>query len=276
MPTIISVIIFILLGLFLIYLFLIMPRMFHRADRGPFMGYWYAHRGFHDNKGPAPENSLSAFKKAVEKGYGIELDVQLTKDKKVVVFHDNDLKRVCGIDCPVNLKTYEELQELRICSSEEKIPLFEEVLDLIRGRVPLIVEIKMVDASTEVCELANEILTGYSGKYCVESFHPMAVKWFKDHRPELMRGQLSSNFAKDSGKKENTGEILVHYLLGNVICRPDFIAYSCDHVNNFSFFLTRLMGALPVAWTVKSRERLNNIHSKYKLFIFEGFSPEDK
>ncbi len=275
MPTIIWVILFILVALFLIYLVFVMPRMLNRADRTPFMNRWYAHRGFHDNESDAPENSIPAFKKAVEKGYGIELDVQLTKDEKVVVFHDNDLKRVCGVDAPVNSMTYEELQELTLCSSKERIPLFEEVLSTVGGKVPLIVEIKMVDDKTRVCELANEILVNYEGLYCVESFHPVAVKWFKDHRPELMRGQLSSNFGAESGKRENFGMFAVHFLISNIICRPDFVAYCCDFPNNFGFLLTKCFGALPVAWTVKSPEKLLKVYGKYKLFIFEGFSPEE-
>ncbi len=275
MPTFIMVMVFILLGVTLLYIVFVMPRMFHRANREPFMNYWYAHRGFHDNLTDAPENSIAAFKKAVENGYGIELDVQLTKDEKVVVFHDGNLKRVCGIDAPVNSKTYDELCELSICSSKEKIPLFEEVLKTIDGKVPLIVEIKMVDSSTRVCELANEELLTYNGLYCVESFHPLAVKWFKEHRPELLRGQLSGNFGKDSGKKENFGEFVVHYLIGNIVCRPDFIAYSCDYPNNVGFLITKVFGALPVAWTVKTPKKLAEIKKKYKLFIFEGFKPEE-
>ncbi len=276
MPTFIYVILFIAIGLFGIYCFFVMPNMFHRADRKPFMGFWYAHRGFHDNSGPAPENSIPAFERAVHKGYGIELDVQLSRDGKVVVFHDDDLKRVCGVDARVCSKTYDELRELTICSSEERIPLFEDVLRTVDGKVPLIVEIKMPDNNTEVCERANEILMRYKGLYCVESFHPFAVKWFKDHRPELMRGQLSSNFSADSGKPENAGMFSVHYLISNIICRPDFVAYSCDHPDNFGFRLAKLFGALPVAWTVKSAARLAEIRNKYRLFIFEGFAPDEE
>ncbi len=274
MPTIIYVMIIILIGIFLLYAWAVMPRMFRKADRRSFMGHYYAHRGFHDNAGEAPENSIPAFKKAVEMGYGIELDVQLTKDEKVVVFHDGDLKRVCGVDAAVNSRTYEELQELCVCSSHEKIPLFEDVLKTVDGKVPMIVEIKMVDSKTRICELANELLLDYRGLYCVESFHPAAVRWFMKHRPELMRGQLSSNFRKNKGKKENIGEFAVHFLITDFFCRPDFVAYSCDHPNNIGFRLAKLLGALPVAWTVKSPEKLAEIKNKYKLFIFEGFRPE--
>ena len=147
-----------------LYLFLIMPRVTPRPMR-EFQNWYYAHRGLHNNDSDAPENSARAIKFAVEKGYGIELDVQLTKDEKVVVFHDATLKRVCGVDAKVNSMTYEELQQLRLFDTEEKIPLFSDVLKIIDGKVPLIMEVKMVNAKTRVCELANKELEGYKGIY---------------------------------------------------------------------------------------------------------------
>lgn len=259
--------------LLIVCLIFMWPGKKRKELQDSFLGHWYAHRGYHDNKSDAPENSLKAFGLAVERGFGIELDVQLTKDEKVVVFHDNDLKRVCGVDAKVNSKTYEELQELTLLSSNERIPLFTEVLEVIGGKVPIIVEIKMVDAKTRVCELANDILKDYKGQFCIESFHPYAVKWFKEHRPELMRGQLSANFRKE-GEPENFGAWLVHFLLTNIICKPDFIAYSCKSADNISFrFCTKVLGALPVAWTIKSKELLLVAKEDYKIFIFEGFDP---
>ena len=91
-----KIVLIVLAVLVLLYLFLIAPRLWKKPDRTPYMGIHYAHRGLFDNKSEAPENSLAAFRKAVEAGYGIELDVQLSKDKKLVVFHDATLKRMCG------------------------------------------------------------------------------------------------------------------------------------------------------------------------------------
>lgn len=276
MPNIIIGVAIAILVLIALYLFLIAPAMFRKVDRKPFLNVWYAHRGFHDNKTDAPENSLRAFGYAVERGYGIELDVQLTKDEKVVVFHDNDLRRVCGINAPVNAYTFEELQQFSLLSSDQKIPLFTDVLDVIGGKVPLIVEIKMVDDKTRVCELANDILVDYKGLYCVESFHPFAVRWFKEHRPDILRGQLSCNFIKEGDTKERFFNRLVHWLHTNFLTRPDFIAYSCLSADNLSFRLCKLMGALPVAWTIKSRELLDKSADKFQIFIFEGFTPDKK
>ena len=261
--------------LFVIFLILIFPGRKRKELQDSFLGFFYAHRGFHDNNSEAPENSMAAFKKAVERGYGIELDVQLTKDDKVVVFHDDNLKRVCKVDAPVNSKTFDELQQLTLLNSNERIPLFTDVLKLVDGKVPLIVEIKMVDSKTHVCEKANEILSGYKGQYCIESFHPFAVRWVKKHRPDVMRGQLSANFTKE-GEKERPDMRLVHFLLTNILARPDFIAYSIKAPNNISFMLcTKVLGALPVAWTVKTAEQFKKAKKDYKVLIFEGFVPEE-
>lgn len=266
-----EIIILIIVILLSAYLFLIMPRITPRPMY-EFKNRYYAHRGLHDNTSDAPENSMKAFQLAVEKGYGIELDVRLTKDEKVVVFHDNDLKRICGVDADVNSKTYEELQELTLLKSGDKIPLFRDVLKEVDGRVPLVVEIKMVDNGTRVCELANEILKEYKGLYCIESFNPHAVKWYRRHRPDICRGQLSANFSIP-GHPESGEQKLIHYLLTNVMARPDFIAYSHKSADNLSRNLCRLFGAVSVAWTIRSQEQLDKNRKKFDVFIFENFIP---
>lgn len=266
----IAILIFAILAM--IYFLTIMPRFIPRPMY-EFKGWYYAHRGFHDNKTDAPENSLKAMQLAVENGYGIELDVQLTKDEKVVVFHDGNLKRVCGVDAKVNSMTYVDLQKLCLFNSNEKIPLFSEVLKVIDGKVPLIMEVKMVNAKTRVCELAGKELENYKGVYCMESFHPFAVRWYKKNRPDVVRGQLSANFKKE-GKKEGLQEWLVHMLFVNVLGRPDFVAYSHKSANNVSRCLTRMFGATAVAWTIRSQEELDRNKNKFDLFIFEGFRPK--
>lgn len=266
----------ILLILVLLYLFAIKPRMSGRPDYRPLYGRYYAHRGLHDNESDAPENSMAAFRKAVEAGYGIELDVQLTKDRIPVVFHDESLQRVCGVPGNVRDYTYEELQEFRLCKSGERIPLFSDFLNMVDGKVPLIVEIKIHEDAGTVCSIADGLLKAYQGVYCVESFHPFAVKWYKEHRPEVIRGQLSGDLSKPD-QPESFTYMLVHYLITNVLCRPDFIAYDHRNKNNISRVLCRrLFGALSVAWTIKSQEELDRSRGDYDLFIFEGFLPDKK
>ena len=253
---------------------MIMPRVFHKPDRTPFLGRLYAHRGLHDNNTDAPENSMKAFKKAVEAGYGIELDVQLTKDKIPVVFHDFTLKRVCGAEGRVDAYTYEELQQFHLMNSDEKIPLFSDFLKLVDGKVPLIVEMKIERDDVTVCELANELLKDYKGVYCIESFSPFGVLWYKKHRPETMRGQLSEEFARE---KEGHGIVfwIMAKLLENFITRPDFVAYNTKHYKNLSRRICRsFYGNLAVAWTIKSQEDLEFKRKYFDSFIFDSFVPK--
>ena len=156
-----KVIVMILAVLVVLYLLMIMPRLTNRRERKKFLNVYYAHRGLHDNETDAPENSMSAFRRAVEAGYGIELDVQVTKDKIPVVFHDFTLQRVCGQEGKVCDYTYEELQKFRLCKSSETIPLFEDVLKLVAGKVPLIVELKVEFTDLSVCKKADALLLKY-------------------------------------------------------------------------------------------------------------------
>ena len=266
---------FLLLILAIAYLFLIAPRMTGKPDASALMDVHYAHRGLHDNKGDAPENSLLSIRKAVEAGYGIEFDVQLTRDRIPVVFHDESLRRVCGVEGNVRDYTYEELQAFPLLASQERIPLLADVLAAVDGRVPLIIEIKIHENAAEVCAKADELIAAYKGPYCIESFDPRAVAWYKQNRPEVIRGQLSANF-NTSEKKEKFTEMLVHHLLTNVIARPDFIAYDHHAKDNFSRVLcTKLFGALPVAWTLRSQQELDAAKDDFDLFIFEQFIPKD-
>ena len=268
-------IIFILIALLLLYLWAIMPRMSGRPDISPLMDHYYAHRGLHDNAGDAPENSMAAFRKAVDAGYGIELDVQLTKDRIPVVFHDETLDRVCGVSGKVRDFTYAELQAFPLLSSNERIPLFSDFLKLVDGKVPLIIEIKIHENATAVCSAADALIREYKGVYCIESFHPLAVRWYRKNRPEVIRGQLSSNFNKPD-KREPFDQSLVHHLLTNFLCRPDFIAYDHHHKNSLSRTICRaLFRPLDVAWTIRSQKELDACQQEFHLFIFEGFLPKE-
>ena len=257
-----------------LYFIAIMPRMNKRPDDSYLRNWHYAHRGFHDNKSAAPENSMAAFKKAVEAGYGIEFDVQLTKDRVPVVFHDETLKRVCGAPGKVRDYTYVQLRQFTLCESEERIPLFSEVLKMVDGKVPLIIEIKIHEEYTKVCKCVDAVLKQYDGPYCIESFHPQAVLWYKQNRPRVIRGQLSSDLNAGE-KKFSWGYFAVTHLLTNFLSKPDFIAYDHKYSNNVSRILCRkLYKALSVAWTIRSQEGLNRVRDEYELFIFEGFVPK--
>ncbi|MBE5865756.1 MAG: glycerophosphodiester phosphodiesterase [Lachnospiraceae bacterium] len=255
----------------LLYLFLIAPRMINKPDMERFYEYYYAHRGLHDNATEAPENSMAAFKKAVEAGYGMELDVQLTKDRVPVVFHDDTLERMCGKAGKVSDYTYEELQAFYLGKSREQIPKLEDVLQLVDGRTPLIVELKIKTADLSLCPVVDKLLSDYKGLYCIETFHPFGLWWYRIHRREVIRGQLSNAFMREN-EYDGAFYYILQSLLLNFIGRPDFIAY--NHL--YSDVLSRRicckwLGAVSVGWTIKSKEELERARKDFDLYIFEGF-----
>ena len=260
--------------LLLLYLFLIAPRMWKKPDRTPLLNVLYAHRGLFDNKTDAPENSLPAFQKAVEAGYGIELDVQLSKDGVPVVFHDASLKRMCGVEGNVWDYPLSELKQLKLADSNAEVPTLAEVLDVVDGKVPLIIEYKLYVPQTKVCRLVNDLLRSYTGAYCIESFHPLALLWYRRHRPDVVRGQLCMEFWNEDKYRGNPFFFVLSYLVTNVAARPDFIAYKHSDASNLSFRLTKRMGALSVAWTIKSQTQLEEAKKHFDLFIFDSFIPK--
>lgn len=218
-----------------------------------------------------PENSYAAIKRAADLGYGIEFDVHLTKDDVPVVFHDDTLNRICGVKGNLKDYTYAQLQQFRLLGTEERIPAFADILKMVDGRVPLIIEYKVEKNADKLCRICDRILSDYKGLYCIESFHPMAVRWYKIHRPNIVRGQLSEDFTR---QKLNIPYFLLSHLIGNCYASPDFIAYNCKHKDELSRTICRkLYRSLSVAWTVRSQEELDRVSRSFDLFIFEGFVP---
>lgn len=272
--TALYVILIVIAVLIVLYLLAIKPRLSRQKQWAPFKGVYYAHRGLHDNDSTAPENSLPAFKKAVKKGYGIELDVQLSKDGIPVVFHDFTLERACGKPGKVCDHTFEELQQFSLFNSEEKIPEFEEVLKVIDGRVPLIVEIKMEWMDLTVCAHADRMLRAYKGLYCVESFNPLALTWYRRYHNDVLRGQLSDAFIK-TGEFKGVLYWLLQNLLLNWVTKPDFVAYNHKYADNVSRRLCRkLYRNMAAAWTIKSQQELEAAKKEFDVFIFDSFIPK--
>lgn len=257
-----------------LYFLAIMPRMSRRGSRDKFTGVYYAHRGLHDNTSDAPENSMKAFQKAVKAGYGIEMDVQLSKDLVPVLFHDFTLERACGRPGRVCDYTYEELQEFSLFGSKERIPKFEDVLSMVGGKVPLIVEIKMEWMNLAVCPAADRLLRDYKGTYCIESFHPAVLLWYRRYHNDVVRGQLSDGFVK-SGEYKGLQYWMMQNLLLNWMTKPDFIAYNHKYADNLSRMLCRkLYRHLAVAWTVKSQQVMDEAEKEFDIFIFDSFIPK--
>lgn len=261
-------------GLVFLYLLMIMPRMTGRPDIAPFRKWLYAHRGLHDNGSDAPENSLRAFERAAATGYGIELDVRLTKDGVPVVFHDNALKRVCGAEGTVRQRTFEELQALSLFGTDQKIPRLEDVLKLVDGRAPLIVELKTEGTDVSVCPAADRLLSAYRGLYCVESFNPLGLLWYRRNRNGVVRGQLADAYHKE-GKYRGPLYFLLQNLMLNWLGKPDFIAYNHRYPKALSRILCRrLFGSAAAAWTIRSREELERAEKQFDLYIFDSFLPK--
>ena len=252
--------------------------MKNRQDKlNCFKSCFIAHRGFFNNSTDAPENTILAFKKAVESGYGIELDVQITKDKQIVVAHDYDLKRLCDKDVLIKDLSYNELCEYKILNSCESIPLLTDVLNVIDARVPLIVEIKAKKEYKEVTEITSKILSDYKGPYCIESFSPYVVGWYKRNNPAVIRGQLSSDFVIKKIYKSAIKNWVLTNMVYNIFSKPDFIAYNHKYGDKKCIkFWKKILDCSTVAWTVKSQEELDQALKMFDIAIFDSFTPSSK
>ena len=264
------IVLIVLAALLLLLPFLLFAPRIAGKKKEPFCGRNIAHRGLYTPDQSIPENSLPAFRRAAERGYGVELDVQFSCDGKLVVFHDDTLDRVCGVSSRVDALDWEELQNLRLCGTEERIPLFDEVLSLIDGQVPIIVELKNGSRNRELCEKTFAAISNYKGETCVESFNPMIVAWFRFHAPSVFRGQLAQppEYYRREGFSGLTSFLLGNVVL-NVVARPHFIAYRIGK-KPLSVRFAELLGAVRVAWTGKdpSAEQGSDV------VIFEHYLPE--
>ncbi|HRX09986.1 MAG TPA: glycerophosphodiester phosphodiesterase family protein [Candidatus Limiplasma sp.] len=259
-----------ILALILLYLFLMAPSR-KRLDASKLINRQYAHRGLHDGNRQVFENSMQAFSLAADQGYGIELDVQLTRDHRLVVHHDASTARICGEDHIITQTDYADLPAL---PDGSPIPRFEDFLALIAGRIPLVVEIKSYGDHEKTTASALALLRAYQGPYCVESFHPQIVRYVRLHAPEVIRGQLASGKRYTDTSKPFFTHFVRKHLLCNVLGRPHFIAYDCSHRASPSLLLAkRLFGAILIAWTVKNQPALDKARARYSSWIFEGFTP---
>jgi len=219
-----------------------------------------AHRGIHYSE---PENTISAFKKAIEKGYPIELDVQLSKDNEVVVFHDSSLYRLSGIDKKVGSLNYDELKELCLNDSNEKIPTLKDSLKTINGKVPVIIELKGNQKGHLLEEKVAKILDKYKGKFCIKSFNHDIVRWFYHNRPNFIRGLLLSSRRTKSSFKQN---LMIR------LSKPDFI--SCNYQMGLKK-VKRWRKKRPVfAWTIRDNDCFKRYQDNFDNLIVD-FNKED-
>jgi glycerophosphoryl diester phosphodiesterase len=262
-----------LLVLAVFWLALIMPARSAKAQREPFLCRTFAHRGLFSADQSVPENSLPAFRAAVEADYGVELDVQLTTDKQVVVFHDDGLKRACGTDARVDAYTFDELQSMPLFGTEERIPLFTDVLAAIDGKIPMIVELKGGGDWKTLCEKTLELLAAYHGEFCVESFDPRLVRWFYLYAPNILRGQLSEAARYSMKGLPLYQSVMLSRLLTNILAHPQFVAYRIGP-KCLSVRICEAIGAMRVAWTARPEHDHKQLTGKNDAIIFEDYRPE--
>jgi len=238
-----------------------------KKDTSFLMQNLIAHRGKHNIKKGIIENTINAFKEAIENKYIIELDVHVLKDNSVVVFHDDDLKRMTGIDKKLCETTYEEIRKLKLQDTDNYIPLLKEVLNLVDGKVPIIISLKN---DTKVGRLEKEtikVLKEYKGKYAIKSFNPLRVLWFKINYPEIIRGQLAARFKKD--KMNFVKKIFLRNMWFNFITKPDFVSYNVDSFPNR--YIEKYKGKkIILGWTVRNREQMIKAKKYCDNFICEN------
>lgn len=258
-----------LLVFLVLWLILVAPG--RKKNVRDFMGVSFAHRGLHG--GGRAENSMSAFRAAVEAGFGIELDVRLSKDGRLVVFHDDTLDRVVGKEGRVADFDAEELGKMSLDGTSDGVPLFCDVLALVDGRVPLLVEIKEDAGDSRVSTAAAEMLSGYKGSYLVESFNPLSIANFSRRMPHVACGILSHRYyAYESYRKPLY--FLLQCLLLNRVCHPAFVAFDHRHARSIPLRVARMLGAVTFAWTVRSAAEEEMARKNgFDGIIFENYLP---
>lgn len=272
-----TIVLLVLIILAVIYVFMVMPRVTDGADMD-MQSADYAHRGLH-GKG-IPENSLAAFKEARDLGYGIELDLRMSADGEIFVFHDDSLRRMCGVNGKISEMKSSEIKSLRLCKTAEHIPTLKELLALVDGQVPLLIEIKPDSNTPALCKKLCLIMDGYGGAFAIESCDPAVLIFFRKYRPRYARGQLVSKFtladaAKDKRIPKNRFKLFaLTHLFTNVATRPDFIAIDGRLMHEPAFMLsTKLFGRIGLVWTVRT-ERQYELCRKQGLYaIFENIKP---
>ena len=270
-----QIIVYIVFALTALFLLAMYPGRGRRNRMEVFIRQPIAHRGFHDNRSDAPENTMKAFRMAAERGYGIELDVRETNDGQLVVMHDRSLARSCGVQKNVDEMNWSELRLLRVFHSGEGVPRFRDVLETVGGRVPLIIEIKAVGVkdAMRTSEDVALLLDSYDGPACIESFHPAALRWFRKNRPQMLRGQLSEQFNGLTFPRGPLAFFLSACML-NCVTRPDFIAYNVKHRGLVRFRIFHdLFHTVCAGWTIQSEAELMAAAEAFDIFIFEGFDP---
>ncbi len=224
-----------------------------------------AHRGYHDMNSQIWENTLSAFSRAIEAGFAIECDIQLSSDSVPMVFHDHDLQRLCNMNGEVRERTAGELRMLSIGGTADKIPTLRQMLDLVKGRVPLVIELKGLDAEQDdgFVEAVLEVLEGYEGKVALMSFDYHLLRALK-----VAECPWPVGLTAEGVKPENFAAHREAMDLG-----LDFTSYCVAHLPNDFVADLREKGAPVITWTVRDEIMRAQTYKYADQMTFEGFDP---
>jgi glycerophosphoryl diester phosphodiesterase len=232
----------------------------------------FAHRGLHDGK--LPENSLAAVEAAVAAGYGVELDVQLSADGRAMVFHDSSLQRMCGRADLVHKMSAADLARTHLLGTAETVPTLADALDLIGGRVPLLVEIKKEWGDcADIDRATAECLGDYPGQAAVQSFEPQVCIWFKQHRPDTPRGWISCRKDKNWLGMPALEKFRRSLFIDQIGAEPDFFVYDHRDLPFWPVEGVRETGKPVLVYTVKSETDAARAQPYVDNIIFEGFQP---
>lgn len=257
----------------LVWMFLVFAKRPETGRAAPFRRA-YAHRGLFG--GEIPENSLPAFAAAAEKGFAIELDVQLSSDGEVMVFHDYTLSRMCGVGGTLSERTADELKKTPLAGTAHGIPSLREVLAVVGGRVPLLIELKGENGNTALCPRLMEVLAGYRGAWCVESFNPLLLRWFKKNAPQVLRGLLVTDLIRE----KKSGSKLLNFALSaqllNFLCRPQFIAWDHHYPKSAARRYNIRRGLPSFVFTVKDEAEYLRLLASGDCPIFDSFLPTEQ
>lgn len=230
-----------------------------------FKNRFIAHRGLHKSR-IIPENSIQAFKNAMEKNYAIEFDINITIDKQIVIFHDDDLNRLCNKKEKIEEVTYDFLKDLKLYESDEKIPLLKELLDEVSGKIPLVIEIKRHKNIGLLENILFEILEEYKGKYFICSFEKDILYWFRNNKPKQKRGLIFASFPNEFKKYEKTVFIYKYFK-----SKADFISLENKLIDSSIYDFCKKKDLEVIVWTIKDKKSFQNIDKKVSAVIFENF-----
>jgi glycerophosphoryl diester phosphodiesterase len=234
-----------------------------------------AHRGSHSFDFTIPENSMKAFQISIERGFAIEFDVNLMGDGTLVVFHDKDLKRMTGIDAKLLDLRFDQIKKYRLLDTQETIPTLTKVLDLVKGKVPLLIELKNHGQNETLCKNFMETMKHYQGVWAVQSFHPFTMKWFRTHHPHVIRGQISEYFLQDNDLKPLT-KWLLKRMVFNFLVQPDFINYGIKYMPNRYVDHAKKMGTIVIGYCARTPQEYAFCKHYIDNAVFEFFDPTVK